>query len=77
VRRSEAFLTHLAVDRHLSASTQNQALNAVVFLYRDVRRIELGDFAALRAVRRRRPPTVLSVAEAGRLLDEIDGVRPR
>src|SRR5262245_110930 len=43
----ESFLTHLAADRHVSASTQNQALNAVVFLYRDVLRQELGDFAAL------------------------------
>src|SRR4029453_433721 len=32
----ESYLTYLAADRHVSASTQNQALNAVVFLYRDV-----------------------------------------
>src|SRR5262245_25977632 len=49
----EAFLTHLAVDRRVSASTQNQALNAIVFLYRDVLEQPLGDFSALRAVRRR------------------------
>jgi hypothetical protein len=38
----EQFLTPLAVDRHVSASTQNQALNALVFLYRDVLRLDLG-----------------------------------
>jgi hypothetical protein len=32
----EAFLTHLAVDKHVSASTQNQALQALLFLYRQV-----------------------------------------
>jgi len=38
----ELFLTDLAVQRHVSASTQNQALNAIVFLYRDVLELELG-----------------------------------
>jgi hypothetical protein len=37
----QAFLTHLAVHGHVAASTQNQALNALLFLYRDVLRIEL------------------------------------
>jgi len=32
----ESFLTHLAVERNVAASTQNQALNAIIFLYRDV-----------------------------------------
>jgi hypothetical protein len=38
----EAFLTHLAVQGHVAASTQNQALKATVFLYRQVLRKELG-----------------------------------
>jgi site-specific recombinase XerD len=38
----EQFLTHLAVTRHVSASTQNQVLNALLFLYRDVLRLDLG-----------------------------------
>ena len=42
----ERFLTYLAVERHVSASTQNQALNAVVFLYQAVLRLDLGEFAA-------------------------------
>jgi site-specific recombinase XerD len=53
----EGFLTHLAVDRQVSASTQNQALNALVFLYSAVLQLELGNFAALRAARRRRATT--------------------
>ena len=44
LRESEVaqFLNHLAVNRQVSASTQTQALNALVFLYRDVHRCELG-----------------------------------
>ncbi len=38
----EAFLTHLAVQGKVAASTQNQALNAIVFLYRQVLKQELG-----------------------------------
>ena len=52
----ESLLTSPAAGRHVSASTQNQALDAVVFLYREMLRQGLGDFAALRAIRRRRAP---------------------
>jgi hypothetical protein len=48
----EGFLTHLAVERHVSASTQNQALAALLFLYRDVLRLQLTEFDV---VRTRRP----------------------
>ena len=37
-----AFLTHLAVQRNVAASTQNQALSAILFLYRDVLELDLG-----------------------------------
>jgi integron integrase len=67
----EAFLTYLAVERHVSASTQNQALNAVVFLYRDVLKRDLGDFAAVRARRTRHAPTVLSPPEVQLLLQAL------
>jgi hypothetical protein len=53
------FLTHLAVDGCVAASTQNQALGALLFLYRDVRQIELGSFDAVRARRPKRVPLVL------------------
>lgn len=64
-----AFLTHLAVKRCVSASTQNQALNALAFLYRYVLNRPLGDITA--AARARRPqnlPCVLSRDEVKQLL---------
>lgn len=45
----EAFLTYLAVERKVAASTQNQALNALVFLYEKVLGVELEQFRAERA----------------------------
>src|SRR5207249_9080230 len=45
----EAFLTHLAVDRHIAASTQNQALSALLFLYKAVLRQEVESVDAVRA----------------------------
>lgn len=71
----EAFLTHLAVDGRVAASTQNQALNAIVFLYRELVGREVGELEAV--VRAKRPPklpVVLSVNEAKRVLDRLDGV---
>jgi hypothetical protein len=43
----EAFLTHLAVDRHIAASTQNQALSALLFLYKEVLRQEIAPGSGL------------------------------
>jgi integron integrase len=68
----EQFLTHLAVARLVSASTQNQALNALLFLYRDVLRLDLGSLDAVRARRSRRLPAVLSRDEVRRVLDALD-----
>jgi integron integrase len=68
-----AFLTDLAVRGHVAASTQNQALNALVFLYGHVLGLELGRLDAVRARRPRRLPTVLSCEEVGRVLDAIAG----
>ena len=68
----EGFLTHLAVQRRVSASTQSQALAALLFLYRDVLRIDLGAFDAVRARRSRRLPVVLSPDEVHQLLDAVD-----
>ncbi|MEM8737807.1 MAG: integron integrase [Planctomycetota bacterium] len=68
----EWYLTGLATRRQVAAATQNQALNALVFLYRDVLRIELGGFDAVRAVRPRRLPSVLSAGEAVAVLDAMN-----
>ena len=76
LRESEirSFLTYLAIERNVAASTQNQALNALVFLYRHVLRIELDDFGAfIRARRPRRIPVVLTRDEVQRVLTVMDG----
>jgi len=70
----EAFLTHLAVDEHVSASTQNQALQALLFLYRQVLEIELPWLENVtRARRPKRLPVVLTVAEVRSVLAQLDG----
>lgn len=70
----EAFLSSLATERNVSASTQNQSLAALLFLYRDVLGIELPWLTNLtRAKPRERLPVVLSVAEVNRLLARLDG----
>lgn len=69
-----AFLTHLAVNRRVSASTQNQALNAIVFMYREVVRRDPGDFGEFdRAKRPKRLPTVLTRDEVKRVLVHMEG----
>ncbi len=51
----EAFLTHLAVDLKVASSTQNQAFNALLFLYRELLNIDIADqINAVRAKRRGR-----------------------
>jgi integron integrase len=68
----QAFLTDLAVRQQVSAATQNQAMNAIVFLYREVLRVELGDFSE--RVRAKRPvqlPVVLTRQEVQKLLAAI------
>ena len=70
-----AFLSYLASERNVSASTQNQALNALVFLYRKVLGIEVGVFKDLeRAKKPKRLPVVLTHDEANEILSHIDGM---
>lgn len=68
----EQFLTHLAVEGKVSASTQNQALAALLFLYQEVLKIEVGRLDAVRARRPKRVPLVLSPAEVLVLLKALD-----
>ncbi len=68
----EAFLTHLAADRLVAASTQNQALGALLFMYQKVLGRELEFMEGFdRAQRRQRVPVVLSREEARRLLTAV------
>src|SRR5262249_11646094 len=69
------FLTALAVDGHVSASTQNQALNALVFLYRHVLKLDVGRLENIvRAKQPQRLPVVLRKHEVKALLDALEGV---
>jgi len=68
------FLTYLAVERSVAAATQNQALNALVFLYREVLKVNLeGLSSAVRAKRSKNLPTVFSEAEVMNVLSCLDG----
>jgi len=68
-----AFLTHLAMDEHVSASTQTQALSALLFLYRHVLGREVGELDLVRENRPRRLPVVLSREEVRQLLGGLEG----
>lgn len=69
----EAFLTHLALDRNVSASTQNQAFNALIFLYKNVIPKDLGEIDAIRAKKSTRLPVVLSREEVRSILKCLSG----
>ena len=70
----ERFLSHLAVNRDVAASTQNQAFNAIMFLYKKVLIIEMDfDIRAKRSSKRKNLPTVLSKNEAAKLISCMTG----
>lgn len=70
----EAFLTHLAVERNVAASTQNQALSALLFLYKDVLGQNLGWLDNMeRAKKPARLPVVLTKTEVQSVLSRLDG----
>lgn len=70
----QSFLNHLAVERAVSASTQSQALNALVFLYRDVLERPLQNIEGLQRVQRRKlVPVVLTVDEVQQTLSLMSG----
>ncbi len=68
------YLSHLAIKKNVSASTQNQAFNALLFLFRDVLKIEPGDLSkTVRAKRGQRLPVVLSIQEVQELFKHAQG----
>ena len=70
----EAFLSHLAVQGQVAASTQNQALSAILFLYKEVLKTELPWLDnVVRAKRPERLPVVLTVAETQAILAHVEG----
>lgn len=69
-----AFLTHLAVERRVSPSTQNQALAALLFLYRNLLERDLELASVVRARSRQRLPVVLTTEEVRAVLQRLDGI---
>lgn len=70
----QEYLTFLAVRRHVSASTQNQAFNALLFMYREYLKIELHDIRAQRAKRSQILPVVFTVDEVAAIMDHLRGI---
>lgn len=74
IKEIEAFLTYLAIKRHVTATTQRQALCALVFLYRKVLNIELpGKINIIRAKDSDYIPTVLTKDEVQRVISQLSG----
>jgi len=68
------FISHLAINRNVASNTQNQALNAIVFLYKQVLGIELGDFGPMERGRRsKKLPVVLSITEVEKVFEFLQG----
>jgi site-specific recombinase XerD len=73
--KMELFLSDLAVRGQVAAATQNQAFNALLFLYREVLHQPLDDIQAVRADRPVRVPVVLSQGEVRGLLQQLSGTQ--
>ena len=70
----ERFLSHLAINRNVAVATQNQAFNAILFLYKKVLGVPLDDqIDSVRARKPRKLPTVLSKREVSALLEALKG----
>jgi integron integrase len=70
----EQYITHLAIHRNVSASTQNQALQAILFLYKYVLKIPVGELDTVRAKRSRRLPSVFTHEEAMTIIGKMSGM---
>ena len=70
----EAFLTYLAVEGKVAASTQNQAFNAILFLYREVLDQPLENVQAFRAKQTTYLPVVLTPQEVRSIIAQMSGV---
>ena len=70
----EGFLGHLATEEKIAGSTQNQALSALLFVYRNVLDIDLGALTLARAQRSQNVPTVLTKEEVHAVLAQMSGV---
>jgi site-specific recombinase XerD len=76
VKEVEQFLSDLAVNRHVAVSTQNQALSAILFLYQEVLRQEIGWLDnVVRAKKPKRLPVILSREEVKAVLNGLSGAK--
>ena len=73
VEEVKRFLTWLAVDRHVAVNTQKVALNAFVFMYHKVFKIELGELGFKLAQKQQRLPIVLTPEEVLKILNQLEG----
>lgn len=69
-----AFLKYLAVERNVASATQNQALCAIVYLYKHILKKEIGDLELIWAQKSKRLPVVFTVEEIRRIISHIDGM---
>lgn len=71
----ESFLTHLAVNKKVSSSTQNQALNAIAFLYKQILKQDMGFLQnVVRAKKPKRIPVVMSRDEVQKIIYSLEGI---
>jgi integron integrase len=71
----ETFLSHLAIEKKVAPATQNQAMNALIFLYKQVLKCELpGVINAVRSTKKQKIPVVLSREEVAVVISIIEGV---
>ena len=72
----EGFLTHLAVDKKVSPSTQNQAFSAILFLYKEVLGVDMSkeNIQSLRAKERKHIPVVLTKEEVMEVIGNVKGI---
>jgi len=73
-KKIEQFLTHLAIEKNIAPATQNQAMNALVFLYKKVLKTSLDqEINAVRASKKINIPVVLTREEVKQILDIMEG----
>ena len=72
----EQFLTYLAVTKNVSPATQNQAFNAILFLYHEIFGFDMKDMSiqALRAKEKKHIPVVLSIDEVKQIISNMNGI---
>lgn len=74
-KKIEQFLTHLAVNKNIAPATQNQAMNALVFLYKKVLKVPLDDeINAVRAAKKMNIPVVMTREEVRQVITVMEGV---